>query len=418
MIERGVDEAFAAFAGGGLGVFNFAQRILASLRNRYRSAKEVVDLLDQNEKVVKAAALLHDIGHGPFSHLMERAFPSLADHEGRTIDLIKAPESSLPHILSQAGIEPQAVCDLIGKTAPYRLLVDIVSSQLDADRMDYILRDALSTGVKYGAFDAEWLLNCLCIGSEPSAATPTPAPPQSWRLCLDEKRGLYSAEQLVIARVHMSLQVYFHKTTRAWEAHLLCLFKLAADLAAKDDLPGATSQLIRHFLSAKGKLGHQDFLLFDEAALTAAFQAWAAAAEPRYNLLSELSRGYLTRQKSFRHRDLEPLDFRKATKLQQEFAKHGRESIDWYLDEIKFNSYKDFGAVFKSTKQMEDEEQAMAVSTSAILLAGESLGSRSKPVESRSQLFDAMGGDPIKSIIRLYFHRSLESEVSKILASM
>ena len=91
-------------------------------------------------------------------------------------------------------------------------MVDIVSSQLDADRMDYILRDALATGVKYGSYDSEWLLNSLCIGTEPNE--PAPGRETQWRLSLEEKRGLYSAEQLVIARMHMSLQAYFRRATR------------------------------------------------------------------------------------------------------------------------------------------------------------------------------------------------------------
>jgi hypothetical protein len=125
--------------------------------------------------------------------------------------------------------------------------------------MDYILRDALTTGVKYGAYDAEWLLNSLCIGKEPGLAGT--ANERQWRLCLDERRGLYSAEQFVIARMHMSLQVYFHRATRGWEAHLLCLFGIAVNLAKRSRLPKQTPEVVARFFERGGDVTHQDFLL-------------------------------------------------------------------------------------------------------------------------------------------------------------
>jgi uncharacterized protein len=171
-----------------LGVMNFAQRILAALGHRYRKDSAAADLLKAHERTVKAAALLHDIGHGPFSHLMERAFGAHADHEEKTSELIRSDQSDVNVVLLRHNVQPGAVCDIIDKTSEHRLLVDIVSSQLDADRMDYILRDALATGVKYGAYDSEWLLNTLCIGTEPNVhETGTE---RLWRLCLEEGRGL------------------------------------------------------------------------------------------------------------------------------------------------------------------------------------------------------------------------------------
>src|SRR5438105_5262793 len=245
-----------------------------SLQHRYRNDSTVTDLLHEHQQTVKAAALLHDVGHGPFSQVMERAFQALRRHEGTTISIIVAARSAVFKVLEQHNVDPRSVADIIDKVSPHRLLVDIVSSQLDADRMDYILRDALATGVKYGAFDAEWLINSLCIGSEPGVSTV--AGEKHWRLCLEEKRGLHSAEQLVIARMHMSLQVYFHRATRGWEAHLLSLFRLAADLAAENRLPGKTPPIVRRFFEQKGELKQGDLLLFDEVTLISALQIWSS----------------------------------------------------------------------------------------------------------------------------------------------
>ncbi len=121
-----------------LGVMNFAQRILDELMRRYSGEQKICDLIREKAKVVKAAALLHDTGHGPFSHACERAFEAGKQHEERSQSIITAPESAIPRILREvAWIKPEEVRSLIGKGHPYPFLTDIVSSQLDADRMDY-----------------------------------------------------------------------------------------------------------------------------------------------------------------------------------------------------------------------------------------------------------------------------------------
>jgi HD superfamily phosphohydrolase len=393
-----------------LGVMNFSQRILGSLLHRYRKETSATELLQAHQQTVQAAALLHDVGHGPFSHMMERSFAVVASHEDKTSELIKSPESSISAVLHRYSIDPQAVCDIIDKVSEYRLLIDIVSSQLDADRMDYILRDAISTGVRYGTYDSEWLINSLCIGTEPKQ--PLPGKPVQWRLCLEDRRGLYSAEQLIIARMHMSLQVYFHKATRGWEAHLLCLFNLAAQLAKQGKLPTATPDIVRRFFAGEGTLSHTDFLLFDEAILTHAFQVWSLSTAPEHRRLAELATGFLTRQRSFLCQELKPLGFTRSTKLQKQLLQHGQEGLDWLLDEINFNSYKDFGTVFKSPHKPGADE----ISTSAILVSDGNLGAESFPVESRSHLFAEMGRNPAESVIRLYYHREIADPVKKVLA--
>jgi uncharacterized protein len=311
-----------------LGVLNFAQRMFAALRHRYRNDSTAKDLLDEHGLRVKAAALLHDLGHAPFSHMMERAFDGSSHHEDRTIALITGTASAIPKVLNRHKIQPQAVADIIEKTAEHRLLVDIVSSQLDADRMDYILRDALTTGVKYGAYDAEWLLNSLCIGKEPGLAGT--ANERQWRLCLDERRGLYSAEQFVIARMHMSLQVYFHRATRGWEAHLLCLFGIAVNLAKRSRLPKQTPEVVARFFERGGDVTHQDFLLLDEAALVCAFQVWSRAGRKEHEELALLASAFLQRRKIFKCRELEPLGFSKATRLERELSKYGQKAYTGY----------------------------------------------------------------------------------------
>ncbi|MBI2925546.1 MAG: HD domain-containing protein [Verrucomicrobia bacterium] len=396
-----------------LGVLNFAQRILHALSHRYRKDSAATDLLNKYGLTVKAAALLHDVGHSPFSHVMERVFEAVGNHEKKTIALITGKKSSIPKALERHKLDPKAVADIIEKTSEYRLPADIVSSQLDADRMDYILRDAQATGVKYGVFDAEWLLNCLCIGLEPGL--PRSSDAHQWRLCLDVRRGLYSAEQLIIARMHMSLQVYFHKNTRRFEAHLLRLFRIASELAAKRRLPKGTPGIVQRFFETHGTLPHDEFLLLDEATLLCAVQMWSCANAKQHEVLASLAKAFLNREKVFSSRELKPLGFTKSTELEQELSKHGRKGVDWLLDEIPFNSYKDFGAVFREPEKAEKEEREAEISTSAILLASGELGAPSKPVEADSPLFQTLGQKPLQPVTRLYFQRRIAKPVLKIL---
>lgn len=395
-----------------LGVFNFAQRILQNLRRRYASEKNLVALIDENRQTVLAAALLHDIGHGPFSHMIERSFESFEDHETKTVAMVQG-GGNVTNCLTKHGVDPKAVSNLILKTSEYRFLVDIITSQLDADRMDYILRDAINTGVKYGVFDSEWVLNSLCLGGEPNQ--PPPKDLRGLRLCLEDRRGLYSAEQIVVARMHMSYQVYYHQATRGWEAHLLCLLKLAAEELGGGNLVAGTPPTVVKFLKGENITGDA-WLWFDESAVQSALHIWAAQGDLAD--LAELSRGFLLRQKAFLCRELSDLTIEKTLRLSIGLNNAGRDGIDWILDDPKFTSYKDFDSGFRSVTQKLDKG---AVSTSAILVSDGNLDSVAKPAETVSVVLGALGDNPEgknKSLTRIYYRRIISEKIEKVLVSL
>lgn len=397
-----------------LGVFNFAQKIIQALRNRYADDSSIVDLLDEASPAVRAAALLHDIGHGPFSHMIERAFPALADHEVQTIKLIRD-SGSIPQRLVNNKIDVEEVANLVRKTAKYPFLIDIISSQLDADRMDYILRDSVSIGVEYGSFDAQWVLNSLCLGLEPGADNGTG--PEFLRLCLEEKRGVPSAEQLVMARMHMNFQVYYHRVTRGWEAHLLCLLRLASELAKSDNLPASTPGNVVRFLRSDGLLEGDDWLWFDESAKEAALHAWAQEQKPSLRKLAVLSRAFLVREKMFVCAEIGQLTTEQSMELARALDRLGHDKIDWWMDDPKFTSYKDYDAGFRRPEPVDSG----AVSTGAILVSEGSLTARARPAESISRVLEALGENPRgtrKSLCRLYYQLEIEAPVHKVLAKM
>lgn len=160
---------------------------------------------EYQRRLVRAALILHDIGHGPFSHACEAVLG--VRHEERTKALLALPE--LQTHLSELDVDPKHVLDLILGTSPspYPVLSEIVSGpNLDADRMDYLLRDAYFTGVTSGRYDADQLLASLRIFH------------LDGRLVLGiDRRGVVALESFVLARYMMFASVYFHHTTRMFE---------------------------------------------------------------------------------------------------------------------------------------------------------------------------------------------------------
>jgi HD superfamily phosphohydrolase len=164
-------------------------------------------------RLTRAAALLHDLGHAPFSHSAEDLFEGGIDHEEMTRRLLDSPEIEAIFARHGEGIGTADVRRLLqGKgTATERLLAKIVSGELDVDKMDYLLRDSLFCGVRYGTYDLERLLDTMLPIADPETG--------EWGVGVDEG-GVHALEALVMARYYMFTQVYFNATGKALELHL------------------------------------------------------------------------------------------------------------------------------------------------------------------------------------------------------
>jgi len=162
---------------------------------------------DEARVAGRAGALLHDLGHGPLSHVVEKVFHF--HHEDWTRRIVLDKTTEVHQILSSFDPKlPETLAEVYKHSYSPAFVSQLVSSQLDCDRMDYLLRDSLMTGAKYGLYDLEWVLHALRI-DEPRD-----------RIYVESK-GLYAVEEYLQARYYMFRQVYFHRTLRSAEAVLI-----------------------------------------------------------------------------------------------------------------------------------------------------------------------------------------------------
>ncbi|MDD1724474.1 MAG: HD domain-containing protein [Methanospirillum sp.] len=173
-----------------------------------------LDLPGYEQVLVTSAALLHDIGHGPFSHAIETLSREILGRQHTDV-LDRLSGGDLGPVLEKAGVNPEEVFRLIDGTHP---LSGIIHGDLDVDRMDYLLRDAHYTGVPYGTVDATRLIRSMNLSGR--------------KIILDES-GIQAAESLLIARTLMRSSVYYHHVSRIAEK----MFTLAVHEYIRPDPP-------------------------------------------------------------------------------------------------------------------------------------------------------------------------------------
>ena len=255
-----------------LGAFHLAARMIAKLRLGY-------EIADEAQTAVRVAALLHDIGHGPFSHVIE----SILDfhHEEFTIEAVLSGETAVGRLLRQfsSGLADD-VAAIIRGDFRHRALAQLVSSQLDVDRMDYLLRDSLMTGAKYGIYDLEWIIKSIEI-NERDDHLYVSAP------------GIYAVEDYLQARYYMYRQVYFHRTLRSAEAILRMLLKRALFLYKNVGAVWNAAETPMESILADRKLDLAQHLELDDTDVMFSIKRWRHSSDP---ILSDLAKRFLDRR--------------------------------------------------------------------------------------------------------------------------
>ncbi len=281
-----------------LGVLHLITRVLDRLG-------ETNQISEEDRAAARAAALLHDVGHGSFSHVMEKVLGF--HHEAWTVRAVLNDETEINQLLRgySPGL-PRRVADIIeGKFQP-AWLAQLVSSQLDVDRMDYLLRDSLMTGAKYGIYDLEWIINALAVDEE-------------YDRIYVAARGLYAVEEYLQARYYMFRQVYFHRTLRSAEAVLRSILRRALELvAAGADVWCAPGTAFAKVLNRE-PLTLADHLEMDDSDVTFHLKQWQRASDP---VLRDLSERFVGRR-LFKAIDLDmPEDER------DDFMREARERVE------------------------------------------------------------------------------------------
>jgi HD superfamily phosphohydrolase len=237
--------------------------------------------LAEDRELFLAAALLHDVGHLPFSHLLED-FAQIP-HETWTVRIVRHPQSELHRVLTEANPRyPEQIAQIFNRTFKPAFAVKLLSSQLDVDRMEYLLRDSLCTGVTYGYFDVNWLIHSLRLVQEND----------DWELAIDWRKGLHTAEGYLLARYYMYQQVYHHKTARAADVLMRKMLQRAADLLRTGyDLPAIAP--LQKLLVTPTELSLDDHLALDDTVVLFAVKSWCGVSD---RILSDLARRFQQRR--------------------------------------------------------------------------------------------------------------------------
>ncbi|MEP7271539.1 MAG: HD domain-containing protein, partial [Acidobacteriota bacterium] len=263
-----------------LGVMHLMTRVLDLLGKKHAISAEA-------RAVARASALLHDIGHGPFSHVIESVLGE--NHERWTIRIV-GDQSTEVHALLKAHDPsmPENVIAAIEHRYRPAFVGQLVSSQLDVDRFDYLLRDSLMTGAKYGIYDLEWILHALEIDEKED------------RIYVAAK-GLYAVEEYLQARYYMFRQVYFHRSLRSAEGILRSLLRRAIEVAQEGRLRFVVTDSVMGRLLTGLPLGTADYLKFDDHDVMFHIKQWTGDDDA---ILRDLSQRFVDRR-LFKAIDLE-----------------------------------------------------------------------------------------------------------------
>ncbi|GAA5415887.1 hypothetical protein Pryu01_00919 [Paraliobacillus ryukyuensis] len=296
-----------------LGVYEIVRRILFNFDGRPHWNKD-------QRLLCLCAALLHDLGHGPFSHTFEKVFK--LDHEAFTRQIVLG-DTEINYILRRVEEDfPQKVADVINKTYEDKLVVSLISSQIDADRMDYLQRDAYFTGVSYGHFDMERILRVM-----------RPLEDQ----VVIKQSGMHAVEDYIMSRYQMYWQVYFHPVSRSAEVILTKILHRAKELYETGYQFSLKPTHFISFFSEKNAV--EDYLKLDESIVLYYFQMWIDETDP---ILSDLCVRFINRR-LFKYVEFNPnAQMKEWMDLYQLFQKVGINPQYYLVDDSSSDLPYDF----------------------------------------------------------------------------
>ncbi|REI07858.1 hypothetical protein DOS71_10245 [Staphylococcus felis] len=253
--------------GHSLGVYEIVRRMIDE------TFKDHKDWNPNDRPLAMCAALLHDLGHGPFSHCFEKIFDT--DHEAYTQAIIMG-DTEVNAVLRRVSDDfPKQVAEVINKSHHNKLVISMISSQIDADRMDYLQRDAYFTGVSYGMFDMERILRLM----RPSKDE-----------VLIKESGMHAVENFIMSRYQMYWQIYFHPVSRGGEVLLNNCFKRAKYLYENGYQFKVSPRDFVPFFEKRATV--DEYIKLDETDVTFYIKEWMNEDD---SILRDLSRRFINR---------------------------------------------------------------------------------------------------------------------------
>ncbi len=319
-----------------LGAMHLMQEAIAVLRQKG------IDISHQEGVAAAAAILMHDIGHGPFSHVLEHTLVEGLSHEDLSLLLMKK-------INEQMGGRLDMAISIFKDDYPRHFLHQLISSQLDMDRMDYLCRDSFFTGVTEGSVASARILKMLNVVDD--------------RLVVEQK-GIYSIEKFLVARRLMYWQVYLHKTSVGAEQLLIKILKRARELAHRGVELWCSPALhffLYHDVSAQDLFSDERvlerYVLLDDSDILSAVKSWMSAPDVVLATLSSL----FTNRQLFKVRMLEePIRETEREEMRstyQQRLKVDKQDADYFFDEY---------SVSKDTYSVQDDSIAIMFSNGEI----------------------------------------------------